>query len=109
MTTWCFFLLCEAFFFFWKVWISPRGEPELIRTAQCGHVICLVCALRLRQQAAQTKVAAKCPVCSKVVGRAETEFFFLKSVWWSHWIGLGIARAIIYVKYAYKYICLALY
>eukprot|EP00434_Breviolum_minutum_P011138 symbB.v1.2.009826.t1/scaffold603.1/size182570/5 len=41
------------------------GEPELIRTAQCGHVICLVCALRLRQQAAQTKVAAKCPVCSK--------------------------------------------
>eukprot|EP00435_Cladocopium_sp_Y103_P071893 s30_g38.t1 len=43
------------------------GEPEVIRTPQCGHVICLVCALRLRQQAAQTKTAAKCPVCSKGV------------------------------------------
>lgn len=43
------------------------GEPEVIRTSQCGHVICLACALRLRQQAAQTKTAAKCPVCSKGV------------------------------------------
>ena len=45
--------------------LSTRGEPEVIRTPQCGHVICLACALRLRQQAAQTKSAAKCPVCSK--------------------------------------------
>ncbi|CAE7896806.1 unnamed protein product [Symbiodinium microadriaticum] len=50
------------------------GEPELIRTPPCGHVICYLCALRHHQASqaaacakASLKQACKCPVCSQVM------------------------------------------
>ena len=67
-----------------------KGEPELIRTPPCGHVICLACALRLQQQAAETKAAAKCAVCSKaVVGLGERVWARVGVVggWgWGKWV-----------------------
>ncbi|CAE7227339.1 unnamed protein product, partial [Symbiodinium natans] len=49
------------------------GEPELIRTPPCGHVICLLCALRHHRASigawspGSLKQACKCPVCSQAL------------------------------------------
>lgn len=38
-----------------------QGEPELVRTPPCGHILCLCCALRLQE------ANGKCCVCSKAL------------------------------------------
>ncbi|CAE8588510.1 unnamed protein product [Polarella glacialis] len=40
-------------------------EPSLPRVPQCGHVLCLQCALRHLQAAQATPSACSCPVCGK--------------------------------------------
>ncbi|CAE7035186.1 unnamed protein product, partial [Symbiodinium sp. CCMP2592] len=43
------------------------GEPELIRTPPCGHVICYLCVPWRVQHAATLGEACKCPVCSQAM------------------------------------------